>query len=210
MVIMSFKFPYPSPAALLRPKALTLPRKLSLSSSPHDFHYFLSIPFSSKFCNRFLIKGPPKARLPGESEILMFDSSTELNLEVYQDSPITMASSQELILLRGFASNSEVFLSSHNWDYPFWIVTKRSSLCDSFVFSSLIRVWLFATPRTVCSPLGSSVHGLLQARMLEWGAISFSRGSSRPRTDPCLLHWQVDSLPLSHQGSLLDDGRNGH
>ena len=28
---------------------------------------------------------------------------------------------------------------------------------------------------------GSSVHGILQARILEWAAISFSRGSSRPR-----------------------------
>ena len=32
-----------------------------------------------------------------------------------------------------------------------------------------------------CSPLGSSVHGILQARILEFVAISYSRGSSRPR-----------------------------
>ena len=32
-----------------------------------------------------------------------------------------------------------------------------------------------------CSPLDSSVHGILQARALKRGAISFSRGSSRPR-----------------------------
>ena len=32
-----------------------------------------------------------------------------------------------------------------------------------------------------CSPLGFSVHGILQARILEWVAISFSRGSSQPR-----------------------------
>ena len=32
-----------------------------------------------------------------------------------------------------------------------------------------------------CSPPGSSVHGILQARILEWVTISFSRGSSRPR-----------------------------
>ena len=32
-----------------------------------------------------------------------------------------------------------------------------------------------------CSPPGSSVHGIFQARILEWGASSFSRGSSRPR-----------------------------
>ena len=32
-----------------------------------------------------------------------------------------------------------------------------------------------------CSPPGSSVHGILQARILEWVAIPYSRGSSRPR-----------------------------
>ena len=32
-----------------------------------------------------------------------------------------------------------------------------------------------------CNPLGSSVHGILQARVLEWVAISSSRGSSQPR-----------------------------
>ena len=31
------------------------------------------------------------------------------------------------------------------------------------------------------SPPGSSVHGILQARTLEWVALSYSRGSSRPR-----------------------------
>ena len=32
-----------------------------------------------------------------------------------------------------------------------------------------------------CSPQGSSVHGIFQARILEWVTISFSRGSSRTR-----------------------------
>ena len=32
-----------------------------------------------------------------------------------------------------------------------------------------------------CGPPGSSVYGILQARILEWVAISFSRGSSQPR-----------------------------
>ena len=40
--------------------------------------------------------------------------------------------------------------------------------------------------QTLCDPMdcslpGSSLHGILQARVLEWVAISFSRGSSRPR-----------------------------
>ena len=36
-----------------------------------------------------------------------------------------------------------------------------------------------------CSVPGSSVHGILQARILEWVAISSSRGSSRPRDQTC-------------------------
>ena len=39
-----------------------------------------------------------------------------------------------------------------------------------------------------CSPAGSSVHGILQARILEWVAIPFSRGSSRPRDGSGVLH----------------------
>ena len=35
-----------------------------------------------------------------------------------------------------------------------------------------------------CSLPGSSVHGILQARILEWFAIPFSRGSSNPGTEP--------------------------
>ena len=42
-------------------------------------------------------------------------------------------------------------------------------------------VRLFATSWTVCSPPGSSVHGILQARILEWVAIPFSRVFSKLR-----------------------------
>ena len=39
-----------------------------------------------------------------------------------------------------------------------------------------------------CSPPSSSVHGILQARILEWVAISFSRGSSQPRDRTQVSH----------------------
>ena len=46
------------------------------------------------------------------------------------------------------------------------------------------------------SPPGSSVHGISQARILEWAAMPSFRGSTQlmDRT-PRLLHWQADSLP---------------
>ena len=48
-----------------------------------------------------------------------------------------------------------------------------------------------------CSPPGSSFLGILQARILEWAAIPFPTQGSNLH----LLHWQADSLPLSHRGS---------
>ena len=56
-----------------------------------------------------------------------------------------------------------------------------------------------------CSPPDCSVREISQPRILEQIAISYSKGSSRPRDqthascDPPAL--QADSLPLSHQGS---------
>ena len=37
-----------------------------------------------------------------------------------------------------------------------------------------------------CSPPGSSVYGIFWARILEWVAVSSSRGSSRPRDQTCI------------------------
>ena len=46
------------------------------------------------------------------------------------------------------------------------------------------------------SPPGSSVHGIFQARILEWVAISYSRGSSRPRDQTCVLASQFFTTAL--------------
>ena len=53
-----------------------------------------------------------------------------------------------------------------------------------------------------CSPPGTSVHGVFQARILEWVAISFSRGSSYTlmiftNVDVSYLEW-VERLCLKH------------
>ena len=55
-----------------------------------------------------------------------------------------------------------------------------------------------------CSQPGSSVHGISQARILEWGGIFFCGGIfPMEGSNPSLLHllcWQVDSLPLLPPG----------
>ena len=51
-----------------------------------------------------------------------------------------------------------------------------------------------------CSPLGSSVHGILQARILDWVAIPFSRGLPDPGIEPRSPVLQADSLPSESPG----------
>ena len=57
---------------------------------------------------------------------------------------------------------------------------------------------------------GSSVHGIFQARVLEWVAVAFSArsmwGPPIPALNPCLLHWQGDSLPLCNLATSTSYG----
>ena len=62
----------------------------------------------------------------------------------------------------------------------------------------LRRVQLFATPWTIACLSSPSVHGILQ----NMGCHFLLQGIFQTQGwNPCLLHWQVDSLPLSHQGN---------
>ena len=55
-----------------------------------------------------------------------------------------------------------------------------------------------------CSPPGPSVHGISQARILEWVAISFFQGIFPTQgSNPSLLHCRQILYFLSHHGSLL-------
>ena len=65
------------------------------------------------------------------------------------------------------------------------------SVCDVLVAQSCPILW---DPMD-CSPPGSSVHGISQARILEWVAISDSRGIFPTQGwNSCLLHWQAGYL----------------
>ena len=64
----------------------------------------------------------------------------------------------------------------------------ESEIQEKFDDLSYLSEWVIITQSclTVCNPMdyslpGSYVHGILQARILEWVAIPFSRGSSQPR-----------------------------
>ena len=60
-----------------------------------------------------------------------------------------------------------------------------------------------------CSPPGSSVRGILQARILEWVAIPFSRGSSQPRDRSQVSHIAGRRFNLWATRESQQDGRRG-
>ena len=68
----------------------------------------------------------------------------------------------------------EDFLPSEPAGKP---ISYETSVLDSLLVTQL---YLTLCNPIDCSPPDSSVHGILQARILEWVAISFSRGSSQP------------------------------
>ena len=59
---------------------------------------------------------------------------------------------------------------------------------------------------TLCNPMDYTVHGILQARILEWVAFPYSRGSSNPGIELKSTTLQVDSLPAEPQGKPVNTG----
>ena len=67
----------------------------------------------------------------------------------------------------------------------------------------MLVAWLCLTlcdPMNYSSPPGSSVHGILKARILEWVAIPFSRGLPDPGIELRFPALQADSLPSEPPG----------
>ena len=76
--------------------------------------------------------------------------------------------------------------------------------CVFVVVQLLSHVGFFCIPMDYSLP-GSSVHEISQARTLEWVChFPFQRIYLTQVLNPPLLHWQMDSLLPSHQGSHLD------
>ena len=89
---------------------------------------------------------------------------------------------------------------SVNWGISGSTVLRSPRIHSWVKVESLSRVRLFATPMDHNLP-GSSVHRIFQARVLEWVAISFSRGSSWPSDQTRVSHTAGRHYRLSHQGS---------
>ena len=92
----------------------------------------------------------------------------------------------------------EEFLSEAIWS---WNVLCGKILTINSIYLCVYMSSIGESCPTLCEPMDCSPPGSsVQAGILEWVAISFSRGSSQPKESRKLhlLHWQADSLPLSH------------
>ena len=59
----------------------------------------------------------------------------------------------------------------------------------------IIKVKVAQLCPTLCDPMDCTVHGILQAKILEWVAVPFSRGSSQPRDQTRVFHAAARFLP---------------
>ena len=85
--------------------------------------------------------------------------------------------------------------AGHSWPMPLPKTPgdSQASLAHTNIWIELNWIEVAQLCPTLCDPMdcnlqGSSVHGILQARILEWVAISISRGSSQPRDRTLVAH----------------------
>ena len=64
--------------------------------------------------------------------------------------------------------------------------------------------WKLLSHVQLWDPMDYTVHGILQARIMGWVAIPFSRGSSKPGIEPRSPTLQVDSLPAEGLSVTLE------
>ena len=112
------------------------------------------------------------------------------------------------------SSNMENYKRDHgvNREYMGVCVQLRGTLnirgrgMDLILHAKLLQSCQTLCDTMDCSPPGSSVHGTLQAKILEWVAISSSRRSSQPRDRTYVSyvwHWQAGLFPLAPPGKLF-------
>ena len=63
-----------------------------------------------------------------------------------------------------------------------------------------VKVKVAQSCQTLWDPMDCTIHGILQARILEWVAYPFSSGSFRPRNQTESPALQADSLPTELSG----------
>ena len=104
-------------------------------------------------------------------------------------------------LLIGVPNNKLMLQQLPQLNNGFFLLVMSIQTCD--------MVLVFQSCLTLCSPMdcslpGSSAHGILQARTLEWDAIFYSRESSQLESNLCLLHLWLGRQILYYQRHISE------
>ena len=91
-----------------------------------------------------------------------------------------------------------------DWRQEKGVTVMLDGITDSM--DKRVKVKVTQSCLTLCDPMDYMVHGILQARILEWVAFHFSRGSSNPWVEPRSPALQVDSLPVEPHGKPMNTG----
>jgi len=97
------------------------------------------------------------------------------------------------------------FTPLKKWEIPTSFHSSWTASRSSSGSSEVTQLCLTLCDLMDCSLPRSSAHGIFQARVLEWVAISFSRGSSRPRDRTQVSHIAGRLYHLCHQGNQVLD-----
>ena len=74
-----------------------------------------------------------------------------------------------------------IYIISGWWEFSLLLRDALSFTHRDVASSYTLKVKVAQLCLTLCNPLDCIVHGILQARILEWIAIPFFRGSTQPR-----------------------------
>ena len=74
------------------------------------------------------------------------------------------------------------------------------------VIHDISKVKVSQSCLTLCDPMDCTIHGILQARILEWVAFPFSRGSSQPRDQTQVSHIAGGFFIAEPQGKPKNTG----
>ena len=127
---------------------------------------------------------PPGSSVQGISQARTMEwvAFPSLGIFLTQGSNLGLLHCRWILFTSCATKEAFIFQASHisNFSSKHWVCLSISIHMLCAVLSHFSHVQLCVTPMD-CSPPGSSVHGILQARGLEWVAMSSSRGFSRPR-----------------------------
>ena len=77
--------------------------------------------------------------------------------------------------------SSPTLVISYKWNHIMWVPLSLLSLHIMFSRFICVCVKVAQSHSTLCDPMDYTVHGILQAKILEWVAFPFSRESTQPR-----------------------------